>query len=298
MVTKAELEKKLRPHLAFVLKYRPPVMKRGAPKPKELQPRGPDMACAARAVAAEIAAGRLPLFKPTAEYLVGHANGGVRFVGALVLAGLPLREWRWHVALAERLADDDNWEVREAAVSAFRPLLEHDYGRAVKLLRRWATGENVNLQRAAALAVMVARRRPWLGPVGDIFEVLAPLMAVRAEYVRKNLGPFAIGSSIGRHYPQETMSFLRKMMRADDEQTRWNVAMAFNQSFGVGSPELALPFLTTLAADPSKYVRTAAASSLRNIGRRHPGLVRPLLKKWEKDPKRAEVAARLAKFLK
>ncbi|UCH78937.1 MAG: HEAT repeat domain-containing protein [Candidatus Coatesbacteria bacterium] len=297
MVTKAELEKMLRPHLAFVLKYRPPVMKRGAPKPREPQPRGPDMARAGRAVAKEIAPGRLP-FKATAEYLVGHANAGVRFAGAFALAALPLREWRWHVALAERLADDENWEVREAAVSAFRPLLEHDYGRAVKLLRRWATGGNVNLQRAAALAVMVAQRRPWPGPVADIFDVLAPLMAVRAEYVRKNLGPFAIGSSIGRHYPEETLSFLRKMMKAGDEQTRWNVAMAFNQSFGVHNPELALPFLTKLAADESKYVRTAAASSLRNIGRRHPRLVKPLLKKWEKEAKRQEVAARVAKFLK
>jgi 3-methyladenine DNA glycosylase AlkC len=298
MARKNDLEKRLHPHVSFILKYRPPDMKRGAPRPKEPKPRGPDMVRAGRAISKAVAAGELP-YRETAEYLAAHENAGVRFVGAIVLAlGGPVEAWKWHVDLAALLADDDNWEVREAAVSALRPLVETDYGRAVKLFRRWATGKNVNLQRVVALGVMVSNKQPWPGPIGDVFDILEPLMAVRAEYVRKNLGPFAIGSSIGRHYPGETVAFLKRMMRAQEEQTRWNVAMAFNQSFGVHNPELALPFLEKLAADDSKYVRTAAASSLRNIGRRHPRLVKPLLKKWAGDSKRREVAERVRKFLK
>jgi 3-methyladenine DNA glycosylase AlkC len=302
VTTKPSWERRWRALMGVVPKYRTPDMKKGAAGPKRGQdgtPGVPDMKRAAKAVAREIAAGDLP-GREVLAFMAAHANAGVRFTGALVagLAPLTPRDWPARAKLAAALADDDNWEVREAVIGAVRALVEADYDRGVALLLKWAHGGNVNLKRAAALAVMAKKTRRWPGDLEDCFAVLEPLMSCRAEYVRKNLGPFALGSSLGVVHPAKTVAFLWRMAGAAEEQVRWNVAMAFSQSFGAQRPELALPLLTRLAADESKYVRTAAAASLRNIGRRHPRLIEVVLRQWEGDESRREVAERVRGFLK
>lgn len=298
VMTTRTVARTLKPILGNILTYRPPDMKRGTAAPKRSET-GVNVAAfrrAAKEITRGVAAGVIP-GRDAAEWLAGHPNGGVRQVGAMVLAALPVEDWKWHAGWAARLADDENWEVREGAVAVAASLVMSDYKRGLKLIRSWATGDNVNRRRAAALTVMVKKRRGWPGPVEDIFAVLEPLMSDRAEYVRKNLGPFAIGSSIGIHHPAETVAFLRRVMATGDEQARWNCAMAFSQSWGAQRPDLAIPILTELAGDGSKYVRTAAAAALRNVGRRHPRMAEVILKQWRDDPRRQEVASRVLNFL-
>jgi len=300
--TRPPWERRWRALMGVVLNYRPPDMKKGAAGPqrgKDGTPGVADMKRAAKDVGRAIAAGDLP-GRDVLAFMAAHKSGGVRFTAATVLALLPPapKEWGARAKLAAALADDDNWEVREAAVAAVRALIEADYAKGIALVMKWARGRNVNLMRAAALAVMAKKTRRWPGDLEDCFAVIEPLMACRAEYVRKNLGPFALGSSLGVVHPAKTVEFLWRMAGAADEQVRWNVAMAFSQSFGAGRPDLAMPLLTRLAADESKYVRTAAAASLRNIGRRHPRMMEIVLRQWEGDDTRREVVERVKGFLK
>ncbi len=59
-------------------------------------------------------------------------------------------------------------------------------------------------------------------------------------------------------------------MKADDANTRWNMAMCLGVYFGLSHPEQSLALLKILAADKRKFVWRAAASSLVKLLRRFP----------------------------
>lgn len=168
--------------------------------------------------------------------------------------------------------------------------MERNFDEAYALLQRWARHPSENVRRAVVLTAKKAgkeRRPEWGEPLLDL---LKPLLSDRSVYVRKNLGPFAIGDGLLRYYPGLTIARLTRWAEEEDEQVRWNVAMAFSTAGAARHLDAALPILERLAADDRRFVWRAVASAMRNLGRRVPERVVPVLKEWLKDERRARPA--------
>jgi hypothetical protein len=105
----------------------------------------------------------------------------------------------------------------------------------------------------------------------------------RDPYIRRNLGPFALGEGLLRHYPGATLEALRKWSKGKDEIQRWNVAMALTTSWAAESWRDALEILRTLASDKRRIVWQAVSMGLENLLRTHAGRVQPKLRGWMKE---------------
>jgi len=199
-----------------------------------------------------------------------------------------------------QLADDDSWTIREGASWGFACVLEDHFKEVYPLFQEWARHPSENVRRAVVLAVMPVVRDKAHGTerAEPCLRLLEPLLADRSQYVRKNLGPFAIGATILNHHPDLTFAMLEEWREQyDDEQVRWNLAMALSASGGVAHVERALAFLHTLADDERRMVWRAVASATRALGRKRPEVVVPELKRWLEDASRRRVAETALKHL-
>ncbi len=163
------------------------------------------------------------------------------------------------------LASDDNWEVREWVASACGILLEIHYSDYLKIMSKWTKMESENHRRAAILAMMYAgqtRNDAWIGPFLDLLE---PLLYERSQYVRDNLGPFAIGSALIRYYPDQVLTRLTEWVKIEEEQVRWNVAMVFSAAEGAKHAGHAQSILHSLSQDDRPYVRKAFEKAQKTI---------------------------------
>lgn len=189
-----------------------------------------------------------------------------------------------------QLADDEDWWGRESAHGAMGSLLIAHFDAFYPVLRSWVQHSSPNVRRGVAIAARKAgneRREEWADALLDLVE---PLLADREVYVRKNLGPYAIGDGLLRCYPQPTLARLRRWANDAREEVRWNVAMAFRSFGGVRHLHEALTILDPLAADERRFVWRAAASALHYLGRRQPEAVRPVLEGWLQDERRMQAA--------
>jgi 3-methyladenine DNA glycosylase AlkC len=189
-----------------------------------------------------------------------------------------------------RLADDGDWWVREAAHSTMGRLLVAHFDALYPVLQAWTGHPSANVRRGVAIAARRAaneRKEEWTEALLDLVE---PLLADREEYVRKNLGPYAIGDGLLRCYPQPTLARLRRWAGDPREEVRWNVAMAFRSSGGARHLQEALEILSDLSADEQRFVWRAAASALHYLGKRQPEVIRPLVESWLEDEQRARAA--------
>jgi hypothetical protein len=196
------------------------------------------------------------------------------------------------------LSDDSDWIVRETAAALAGDLLARRFDSFYPTALAWTGSESENVRRMAALAVMYAsrkRKEAWASRILDVLERLLPDPAV---YVRKNLGPFAIGSALLMRHPAQTLERLRRWALSPDERVLWNVAMAFSAAPAKAHLETALDLLGPLSGHPSRLVWRAAASSLRFLGRHNPARVIPLLEEWREDPARTQAAETALGYLK
>lgn len=198
--------------------------------------------------------------------------------------------WLW-------LAEHPDWERREDAAWMLSELLVADFDIVYTRCLEWVHHSSENVRRAVAVGVKIAakvRTPEW----GERFlDLLEPLLSDRSVYVRQNLCPFAIGDGLLRCYPELTLKRLAAWARRSDEQARWNVAMAFSAAEAVQHVEAALPILTELAADERRFVWRAVASAMRNLGRRQPTQVVPILQGWLRDERRWQVAEVALRYL-
>lgn len=197
-----------------------------------------------------------------------------------------------------RLADDDDWVVREYAAGGLGEALTAHFDAVYPWLVAWTRSPAENIRRAAVLATMPVARSADFGRAARCLDLLEPLLTDRSVYVRKNLGPFALGAAFLVHHPDLTFETLARWRdRYDDEQARWNLAMACAASGGTRWPARALAFLHTLADDPRPYVWRAVASALINLGRKQPAVALPQIRRWLSDPARRHVAERALKTI-
>lgn len=191
--------------------------------------------------------------------------------------------WLW-------LAEHSEWERREDAAWMLSELLLAHFEAAYSRCEEWVGHPSENVRRAVVVGVKRAAKARTPGWGERFLDLLEPLLSDRSVYVRKNLGPFAVGDGLLRCYPERTLERLAAWAERADEQTRWNVVMAFSAAEGAKHVQPASSILTRLAADERRYVWRAVASAMRNLGRRRPAEVVPVLRGWLRDERRREAA--------
>lgn len=228
--------------------------------------------------------------------LSNHGNPHTRRYASRIL----LKLWEKDKNRAEQflttLADDRHWLVREDAHAIWSELLKKHFRQVFPILQTWSKHSSASLRRCVAIAARSAgnlRKEEWAEPLVHLLELL---LSDKTVYVRKNLGPYAIGDGLLRCYPNFTLKYLRRWVYRRDEGTRWNVAMAFASYGGNKNWREGVKILAELATDKRRYVWRSVSSALLYLARRHPE-VQDTLKAWLKDSKRAKVAETALKHL-
>jgi len=200
-----------------------------------------------------------------AERLMAHPRRVDKELAALIAWPLAVTHFRELARMGYRLARDNDWAVRETAAALLGQVLTDAWADTIPLLREWVSGPDSRLRRAVVVAAKYAARTrtpDWAEPLLDLIE---PALRDREEYVRKNLGPFAIGDQFVRSYPDATLARLRKWMRDPDENVRWNVAMALSAASGARLGQKAPDILEFLGSDERPFVRGAVRAAQRRI---------------------------------
>lgn len=196
--------------------------------------------------------------------------------------------WKDHRKDVERLvlnlARDEDREVRLFAASTMARVIRAHFKSNLRYLRAWSRHPDPSVRRQviiATVAVADERHPDWARPLLDLLE---PHLSDRDPYIRRNLGPFALGQGMLRVYPEACQERFEKWLDSADEIVRWNVGMAFTGPVAAMNWEGALQILRVLAADPRRFVWGAAAAALKNLLQLRPQRVEPVLREWMKLP--------------
>jgi 3-methyladenine DNA glycosylase AlkD len=179
-----------------------------------------------------------------------------------------------------RLARDDDWEVRETAASLLGDALERSFAEYLGPAQAWVAGGDARLRRAVVVAAKYAARTRHPERAEALLDLIEPALSDHDEYVRRNLGPFAIGDQLLRSYPDATFARLERWARDPDENVRWNVAATFTSASGARVAERGFGMLAFLAADTRPFVTRAVSAAIRNILKRRPEL-RDAVAEWD-----------------
>ena len=179
-----------------------------------------------------------------------------------------------------RLARDDDWEVRESAASLLGDCLERAFDEYLKPAQGWMATGDARLRRAVVVGAKYAARSRHPERSEILLDLIEPALSDHDEYVRRNLGPFAIGDQLLRSYPDATFARLERWAREPDENVRWNVAATFTSASGARVAERAFGILAFLASDTRPVVTRAVSAAVRNILKRRPEL-RDAVAEWD-----------------
>jgi hypothetical protein len=182
------------------------------------------------------------------------------------------------------LARDEDREVRLFAASTMARAIRSSFKANLRYLRAWSRHPDPSVRRQviiATVAVADSRHADWAKPLLDLLE---PHLSDRDPYIRRNLGPFALGQGLLRVYPEASLERFAKWLGSDDEIVRWNIAMAFTGPIAGLHCDGALEILRVLASDPRRFVWGAAAMSLRNLLELRPQRAEPVLQEWMRVP--------------
>jgi 3-methyladenine DNA glycosylase AlkD len=184
-------------------------------------------------------------------------------VAKQILASLLWRGYRYDKSKAKNLlletADNDNWEVREFAGGAFANTLRYNIDFYNALLK-WTKHKSPNVRRAVVISVTGLIEKGNKNNLQKAFKLLDLLMSDSNPYVKKNLGPFVLGSYLAGNYPAEVFKQLDKWVKIMDENVRWNVAYTFHNSFGRRNKGRAIKYLNILEKDKRKSIQKAVKS--------------------------------------
>ncbi len=179
-----------------------------------------------------------------------------------------------------RLARDEDWEVREAAASLLGDCLERAFNEYLRPAQAWVATGDARLRRAVIVAAKYAARSRHPERADALLDLIEPALSDRDEYVRRNLGPFAIGDQLLRSYTDATFARLERWARDPDENVRWNVASVFTSASGAKMAERGFGILSFLASDTRPFVTRAVSAAVRNIVKRRPEL-RDAVAEWD-----------------
>lgn len=208
-----------------------------------------------------------------AQRLMAHPRRVDKDFAALLLLPLAASHPKEVARAAYRLARDDDWEVREYGATLAGRLLTAAFDAFVPTARDWVRGRDSRARRAVVVGAKHAARERRPERAEALLDLIEPALRDHDEYVRKNLGPFAIGDQFLRSYPEATRARLARWAQDADENVRWNAAMAFAAATAVRHADLGLPLLDALSRDPSGFVRRGATAARRRLAARAPRLM-------------------------
>ena len=192
-------------------------------------------------------------------------------VARSVACGLVALGWTHDAAATgsrlKRLAEDPDWEVREWAAEGLADVLSQDFEGGMELCTGWVDEGSEPACRAVALALSSRARERVREQAAPMLALVERLMPMDGSYLQKNLGPFAVGGGFLSRFPERTLSMLARLARRKDENTRWNVAMAFTTATALKHAGPAGEILTRLEADSRKGVVRAVAKARKNLSR-------------------------------
>jgi 3-methyladenine DNA glycosylase AlkC len=230
-----------------------------------------------------------------ALWFAGQAGPTAKEMAALLL----LHSYREHpeeaAGILRSLADDENWEVREWAGSSAGEILARHFDEVYPVVEAWLDDPSQFVRRAVAIAAKGAADRQRPERAEPLLRLMDRLVTDRAEEVRRNTGPFAVGGNLLRRYPEQTLERVRRWSVEEDEMSRWNAAMVFSSAEARSHVDVGLEVLSDLARDERKLVWMAVASALRNLVKRAPDRVVPELRTWLADERKLPAALALKK---
>ena len=216
-------------------------------------------------------------------------NEGAQEIGLVLLAPFFVHNPPEVTAIVLKLADSENWEVREWAASALRTIISDDFAAIFPTLREWADHPSPKVRRAVAVASGTASRDCTQEECRLLLDILAPLLEDDDPYVRKNLGAFAIGDGFLRSQPAMVAAWLGQA--STSPRAQWNTAMALSAAEAAKQFHLLSGLLCQLAADERSAVRRATYRAVLNLAKRIPKQIAPLVESWSADPLRSHVHA-------
>ena len=241
---------------------------------------------AAKVMSRHFGEGTVGLYEAATAF-AGSESEGAQEVGLVLLGPMFERNPAEVTDFIFRLADSENWEVREWAASALRRVISENFAAIFPTVREWAKHDSPNVRRAAAVASGSAAGRCTEEECRLLLEALTPLLEDDDPYVRKNFGAFAIGDSFLKAQPALVAGWLGRA--SSRPRAQWNAAMALSTAEAANHLELLSGLANQLAADERTVVRRAVYRAFLNLAKRIPEEVIPMAEAWKDDPARCHV---------
>jgi HEAT repeat protein len=197
--------------------------------------------------------------------------------------------WRDHRKEVERLtlnlARDEDSEVRQYAASTMARIVRANFRVRFRYMVKWSRHADPSVRRQVIIATVGVADPEHPERAKQLLDLLEPHLSDRDPYVRRNLGPFALGHGMLRAYPEATLTRFRTWLESKDEVVRWNLAMGLAAVVAVSEWKTALDVLRVLAADQRRFVWGAASAALGNLVSLRSREVGPVLNRWMREPK-------------
>ena len=168
-----------------------------------------------------------------------------------------------------RYADHENWEIREYAGEMIGEFLRYhfrDYKRRLVHLRR---SDSENIRRSVVIGLKYLGKYRELSLSEEILEILGLYMDDTSNYVKKNLGPFAIGDAMIEYDPSNTLVYLKRWASHPNPNVKWNVASVFSTAAGAKHYDVGFELLGKLIHDDDRSVRQMALKGFKNLYHRN-----------------------------
>jgi len=138
--------------------------------------------------------------------------------------------WKDHRKDVERLtlnlARDEDAEVRQYAASTMSRIVRANFRLRLRYLQAWSRHPDPSVRRQVIIATVGVADPDRPERAKHLLNLLEPHLKDRDPYVRRNLGPFALGQGLLRAYPEATVVRFKQWLEEDDEGLRWNLAIA------------------------------------------------------------------------
>jgi hypothetical protein len=221
-----------------------------------------------------------------------------RKIAAGLLPAYAETRFREVLALVLHLAEDQSWGLREDVTWAVRDLFDLDFDAMCAVAADVCASGSDRAARAVAVGLARHCRQRLPEEAEPALQVMNSLAVRSDRYLRRNLGPFAVGDYLLCYYPAQTLRLVVQRWAGCSEQwVRWNAAMCFSTAEGAKHFEQAIGVLRGLANDPRRIVWRAAASAFLSVYRRTAGRPHGELSRWLRDPERQQAAAYVLSFL-
>ena len=201
--------------------------------------------------------------------LIQQGGWGRTYVGSHLLREIgEIVSRKELVEVVYRLANDSSWEIRETAAGLLKHLLLKDFDYYLGVMKKMVKDKNPNIRRAAVVGSMQTKLSDEQTEKVALF-VYTPLITDENEYVRKNLGPFALDNFLRLH-PPIAFKFFDRWVKSREPRAIWNVLNAFSISrlkskkYGAWVKE-AKNYLKIAESFDNKTVQTAVKSLRRRL---------------------------------